>query len=863
LKVKKVFGCIEKRQAFWYKEYVVSKNHCLARGLLMNDNSGSVKASSLLLRTVVIISGVFSLLLGTLVLIGWYTGITSFIQVLPSFVPMQYNTALGFLLCGSALLFITQERRTLAQVCGGIAAVIGVLTLGQYIFGFDLGIDQLLMKHYVLVETSHPGRMAPNTALCFFLTGTGVLVIGKRTHFRWRPLLIGILGSVIVALGAVAFFGYLSSVKAAYGWGNLTRMAVHTALGFLALGTGIFMSGWREGIEEDEGPPRWLAIPAGIGVTAIALFQWQAMKAQEQGSYEFLSPADKSPLPSVILAAGLLMAVLLTITINLARKLWDRARAVERFNRELQEEIAERLRIEEELRKSEGKYRLLADNTLDCIWHMDLDFRFTYINPSVLPMFGYTPGEWIGSFLKDRCSLEDLPLMEEKIRLELDQPGVQHGMTFEACFLHKEGRRVPVEVNGKLLLDDSGTPLGIQGTLRDITLRKKAEEDKEELEELLRQAHKMEAVGTLAGGIAHDFNNILGMLIGYTELSLDELPKDSSIRQNLNHVLNSAERAKEMVKQILAFSRKSEVQHVPVYLDLIVEESLKLLRPSIPSTVEIHSYINSRRQPILADSTQIHQVIMNLCTNAAHAMRENGGILEVTLKTVKADAGGKEIKEVKPGDYQELTVSDTGHGMDEVTMKRIFDPYFTTKKVGEGTGMGLAMVHGIVKDHGGEITVQSQPGSGTVFHVYLPVAKDRKPLHQKTAPEDSMQGGNECILLVDDEQVLVEMSKRMLENLGYQVVSRVGSVEALEAFRAAPEKYQLVITDQTMPNMTGVQLTREIKKIRPEVPVILCTGFSESVGEDNFRSMGIDAFVMKPIIKRRIAPLIRQVLEKT
>jgi PAS domain S-box-containing protein len=805
--------------------------------------------------------GGFSALLGAVVLLGWYTKNVTLIQVLPSFVPMQYNTALGFLICGMGLLIITLKPGFWAKILGGLPVLIGGLTLFQYIFNAGLGIDQLLMEHYITVATSHPGRMAPNTALCFVLTGLAILVMGHKKSFRLRPLTGGLLGSVILALGAVAFFGYLSGIETAYGWGNLTRMAVHTALGFVALGIGIFICGWREEVSREKSVPRWLAIPAGIAITAIAIFQWQALIAEEQGSYEMIYPIKKSPLPIVILGAGLLMALLLTIMIQQAQKLWARAKIVEKTNRELQEEIKVRKQIEEAMRKSEVKYRLLADHTIDCIWRMDLDYTFTYINPSVLPTFGYTPGEWTGTSLAGHCTPEAFAFIKEEIRNELKHTSHRTGMTFETEFLHKDGHKIPLEVNGKILLNLDGQPVEIQGTMRDIAIRKVAEEEKEKLEELLRQSQKMEALGTLAGGIAHDFNNILGVLMGYAELSLEEMKEETSITQNLRQIMVSSQRAKDMVKQILAFSRKSEVEHMPIHVSQVVQEALKLLRSSIPTTIDIRSNIGTKPATVMADPTQLHQVIMNLCTNAAHAMRENGGILEVSLQTVHAKPDSPDLKELAAGKYEKLTIKDSGHGMNEETRKRIFEPYFTTKQPGEGTGMGLAVVHGIIKNHGGEITVHSEPGKGSTFHVYLPLAQSDTAPIKKSSGEQKIIGGSESILLVDDEQSLLEMQKTLIQRLGYRVTIRTGSVEALEAFKAAPHKYHLVITDQTMPNMTGIQLAREIKKIRPDIPVILCTGFSENVNEDNFKSMGIDAFVLKPIIKKKIAPLIREALD--
>ena len=395
---------------------------------------------------------------------------------------------------------------------------------------------------------------------------------------------------------------------------------------------------------------------------------------------------------------------------------------------------------------------------------------------------------------------------------------------------------------------------------REIKQRKLAEEKRKKLEEELQQAQKMEAIGTLAGGIAHDFNNVLYSIIGYTELTMDDVPEGSLAQKNLTEVLKGALRAKDMVRQILAFSRKDDIQKKPVKIQPVVKEALKLLRASIPTTIEIRQSIDEDCGPVLAASTQIHQVVMNLATNAYQAMQEKKGLLELTL--MEEEIGSDDsCPDLPPGTYLKLTVSDTGHGMNSEVMKKIFDPYFSTKGPGEGTGMGLAVVHGIVKSHGGNITVYSKLGEGTIFHVYLPLI-EAGPVEPKTVPAEPTPTGTEHILFVDDEEPIVRMMQQILERLGYQVTSRTSSVEALEAFKAKPDEYDLVITDMTMPNMTGVELAPRLREIRSDIPIIMCTGFSETIDEDRAKNMGIPAYIMKPFLIDEIAKTIRKVLEK-
>jgi signal transduction histidine kinase len=393
---------------------------------------------------------------------------------------------------------------------------------------------------------------------------------------------------------------------------------------------------------------------------------------------------------------------------------------------------------------------------------------------------------------------------------------------------------------------------------------KKEMAERKRTETQLRQAQKMEAIGTLAGGIAHDFNNILFPIMGYTEMTLKNLPDDSRIRRNLEGVLKAATRAKDLVRQILAFSRHTDLKQKYLMIQPIIKEALKLLRATLPATIEIREDINKECGPVFASPTQIHQIMMNLCANAYHAMRETGGVLEVKLTDIRL--GPEDIPfypAVSSGSYLKLSVSDTGHGMTKDIMEKIFDPYFTTKDTGEGTGLGLSVVHGIVRNHNGHITVYSEPGKGTVFHIYLPLFTETFITPDVMPEEEQPPGGNEKILLIDDEEQIVDMEREMLEHLGYHVTGITKSLEALEVFRRAKDDFDLVITDMTMSHMTGAELSREILRIRPDIPIILCTGFSELVTEEKARKMGIREYVMKPMLRSEIAVAIRRVLDST
>lgn len=376
------------------------------------------------------------------------------------------------------------------------------------------------------------------------------------------------------------------------------------------------------------------------------------------------------------------------------------------------------------------------------------------------------------------------------------------------------------------------------------------------LEKQLRQAQKMEAIGTLAAGIAHDFNNILWTVIGFTELAMDDLPEDSKSCANLRNVLLSGERAKDLVSQILSISRPDEQSRRPVDIRPILKETIKFLRSSIPSTIEIRVRIDSKIGHVVADPTQIHQVLMNLCTNAWHAIGTTPGVLELVLDQVELHA---RVGGLTPGPYARITVKDSGCGIPSGTIDRIFEPYFTTKERGEGTGLGLSVVHGIVNSHGGRIEVESRQNMGSTFRIYLPVL-DGPHAEQEQPSEKVLPKGAESILFVDDEPSIVTMSEQILKRLGYQVMALSSSVAALDAFQDKPHDFDLLITDVTMPKLSGTQLIQKVREIRADIPVVLCTGYSELVSDDLSSHLGIQEVIMKPILKKEMAQAIRRAL---
>ena len=525
----------------------------------------------------------------------------------------------------------------------------------------------------------------------------------------------------------------------------------------------------------------------------------------------------------------------------------DKAIAIEGIVRD----ETDRKRAEKALLESEEKYRRLFEMESDAIFLIrKKDGQILEVNTAGTKLYGFSREELLKMKNTDLSSEPDATqeaTMEQKREISVRYHRKNDGTIF------------PVEITASHFIWQ-GEEVHI-ATIRDITFRIEAEKEKIKLEARLRQTQKMEAIGALAGGIAHDFNNILSPIIINTELALMDIPEGSTLILNLNEVLKASKRAKDLVMQILTFSRQTAQERVPLNLSSIVKEATKLLRSSIPATIEIRQNILTKSDTILADSTQLHQVLMNLGTNAYHAMREKGGVLEVSLSDVYHDEdSAMNIDSFKPGPYLRLAVKDTGTGINPGIVDKIFEPYLTTKEKGVGTGLGLAVVDGIVKNHGGSIQVESAQGEGATFKVFFP--KIDLTAIEKIDTREPMPTGNERILFVDDEAVIANVGKQMLERLGYDVITRTGSIDALEHFRSQPDLFDLVITDVTMPNMTGVELSKEIMSIRPDIPVILSTGFSEKIDEKKALELGVRAFLMKPVVMSEMANTIRKVLDE-
>jgi len=527
-------------------------------------------------------------------------------------------------------------------------------------------------------------------------------------------------------------------------------------------------------------------------------------------------------------------------------------------------DITEQKRAEESLRESELRFRGIYENMSVGVAEISLEFKVRCANNAYCQMLGYSEEELVGKHLKDFTHLENI---EDNLRLQtqLAHGEIEH-YQMEKKFKHRDGHTVYGILNANLIRDTSGNPFYFLGNVLDITGRKLEEQEKQQLQEQLNQAQKLEAIGMLAGGIAHDFNNILAPIMGYTEMLSDDIPKESPLHSSLDEIYAAAKRAKDMVRQILTFARQEKSEVKLMKMQYIVKEALKLIRSTVPATIDIKDNIRKECGLINADPTQIHQIVMNLAINAYHAMEETGGTMTISLKEVELNPELNELdlvgQNIEKGSYACLTVSDTGTGIPKDIQEKIFDPFFTTKEQGKGTGLGLSSVYGIVNSSGGAICVHSEIGKGTEFNIYLPVAESYLKKNDTLQVKRPIQGGNEKILIVDDEVVLITLQKGMLERLGYNVTSRTSSIEALEAFRANPDKFDMVITDMAMPSMSGDRLAVELIKIRPDIAILLSTGFSTIMSEEKALSMGIRGFIMKPVTIRDIDKKIREVLDK-
>jgi PAS domain S-box-containing protein len=514
------------------------------------------------------------------------------------------------------------------------------------------------------------------------------------------------------------------------------------------------------------------------------------------------------------------------------------------------------LATQKELKECKLSFDALLYNLPIPAYLKDQKGRYTYVNRAWEELYVNAPIEFIG---KSDRELWTADVAERICRNDREVLDGAKPLTFTETITsgedecHLQVIRLPLFSNGR--------PHLLCGIAMDITLQLHNEQELTRLEAQLQQTQKMEAIGTLAGGIAHDFNNILSAIMGYAELAQLDLTEGGTAKERLDHIIKATQRARDLVSQILSFSRKRDVRKKPFQVNSVVEEALKLLRATLPAAIEIRPNLSATTDPIFTDPTLIHQVVMNLCANAAHAMEKKGGILDVALAPFKVNgAKNDRLGDISPGRYLRLVVTDNGEGMTPEVCERIFDPFFTTKEDGRGTGMGLAMVQGIVKDHNGTILVDSTPGRGTRFEVLFPTIQEESRVsgRDSTGPI----GGSETILFVDDEVSLADLGKQALERLGYRVEALTNPDDALALISDAKDRFDLVITDLSMPQMNGDLLVRRIHNLQPDIPAILCTGYSERITHENVHAMGIRALLSKPLSLMELSQTIRSILDQ-
>jgi PAS domain S-box-containing protein len=789
------------------------------------------------LRIAVIITAGISIILGGIVLVGWYSHSITLIQILPTFVPMQYNTAIAFVFCGLSILFSVFERQRLAMIFGGIAAMIGFLTLMEYILGIYLGIDQLFMKHYITVKTSHPGRMAPNTALCFTLSGFSLLMMSKVIDIRRQSLTIGILGSMIVALGIVAFMGYLSGVKTAYGWGNLTRMAVHTAFGFVVLGISIFMYAWRQGIIiESRLIPRWLVYPVGIGIVTITITLWQALYTQLQG--------EQIALPMVVLGTGILTAVLFVLIIKQTQMLSDRAILIEKINRRLKKEIYGRKHAHLALQKSEEQFRGYFESALVGLAITSLEKKWIYMNNALCNMLGYSAEELKNLTWAELTHPDDLN--GDVAQFEQLLSGRIKNYTIDQRFICKDGSIIHVFLSVTAHYQKEGSVEHIVAILQDITDMKKAEIALKKAKELADTANK--AKSEFLANMSHEIRTPMNAIMGFSDL-LWALVNDKKQKSYVEYIRTSSKTLLTLINDILDLSKiesgRLEIQYEPLDLAILLYEiqeifMFKICEKRLNFSIELDENLPTI---LVLDEIRLRQVLLNLVGNAVKFTHE--GYVKLSARGDKKEQGKIDLI---------LIIEDTGIGIPEKQQSKVFESFTqvegqSTRKY-EGTGLGLAISNRLVELMNGKISLTSTVGKGSSFKILLKDVEiscmDKREVEEES-DLNNIIFNDALVLVVDDIESNRIFIKECLNKVNLQVVEAQNGQESL---LCATECHpNVILMDIKMPEMDGYEAAKQLKSNEKthNIPILAFTAFTIFNKKDKEKSVYFDDYVYKPV----------------
>jgi PAS domain S-box-containing protein len=802
--------------------------------------------------------GVIILALALLVLFGWHIGAIGLIQISPVFAPMQYNTALLFLLCGAGLLAAVRGRHRVALACGLGIFFFAVLTLAQYIFGANFGIDTLFMEPYVRVGVTDPGRMAPNTALAFIFSGAALTAISLPAWPRRGVLATGGLGSLVLGFGLIAFIGYIADLKTAYGWGRLAHMAVHTAVAFTVLGTGLLALAWKRGKAEQE-DHRWVTVFAFVMAGVIFLLDL-AMPLGFAGGVPYMVPVLItlwSPWRPLILTMAILGSVLTVAGYFLSPEggvFW--IVLVNRVLALMVIWVTALLCLHRAQTEGARQREILAgvlEIAPDAIVSIDVEGVIRIFNKGAEKVFGWKAEEVLGRSLDlllpavARGGHKD---QIKRYRASSSAPRLM-GLRREITGLRKDGSEFPAEASISRM--ESGGEEILTVIMNDITLRKKTEER-------LSRAQKMETIGQLAGGVAHEFNNMLMGLQGSLEL-IGDISENEDVNRLVEQALGSADHGKELTRDLLAYSRQKKVAAEPLDPVAVIARAKGNLLRVLGESIIIENASEADIWNIAVDSGEMEAALVNLAINARDAMPEGG---QITIECTNMTIGGQtKEKPIAVGDYVMIAVTDTGTGMSADTMSHVFDPFFTTKEIGKGTGLGLSMVYGFARQSGGIAEIESEEGVGTTVRLYFPKAEgavEAKTIARVETTAEALRGG-ETILFVEDDEVVRMIGSKMLRSLGYKVFEAEDGPSAIEILNLQ-KGIHLLMTDVVMPGgVNGVELAQAALKISPQIDILLSTGYNTVELDDDGYDGKEFMLLEKPYKKIELARKLRELLD--